>query len=216
MSIRIKNIEEVILQLKPLLRKYLEENNTHFKGSLFTCPNHKFHNNGDSTPSAGFVPGTDEQIFNCFSCFPGDSLVDTPQGQTPIKDLKIGDLVKTQDGSYQKILQTFERDYEESLLELRTGTPESLVCTPEHPILTLNFKQSKNQYFRDYTPFWKEAKNFKRGDLILCPVTHKKEDEKYLIFKNSQGQEQRVLLNKRVLLLLGFFLAEGCATHYLT
>lgn len=65
---KLKNIEDIVLQLKPLLRRYLEENSTHFKGTLFTCPNRAFHKNDDSTPSAGFVPGTNEQVFNCFSC----------------------------------------------------------------------------------------------------------------------------------------------------
>lgn len=65
---KLKNIEDIVLQLKPLLRTYLEQNSTHFKGTLFTCPNRAFHKDNDSTPSAGFVPGTNDQVFNCFSC----------------------------------------------------------------------------------------------------------------------------------------------------
>jgi DNA primase catalytic core len=63
---RIKNIEEVILQLKPLLRRYLEENGTQFRGSLFSCPNKKEHL--DVNPSCGFLPDSDQQFFHCFSC----------------------------------------------------------------------------------------------------------------------------------------------------
>lgn len=65
---KLKNTEDIVLQLKPLLKKYLEENNTKFKGTLFSCPNRVSHSNNDDTPSAGFVPNTDETIWNCFSC----------------------------------------------------------------------------------------------------------------------------------------------------
>lgn len=65
---RIKNIEQVVSQLKPFLKQYLEENNTIFKGVLFTCPNRAEHKNEDQTPSAGFIPGTDNTVYNCFSC----------------------------------------------------------------------------------------------------------------------------------------------------
>ena len=65
---RIRNINEVILSLKPLLHKYLKDHNTIFKGVLFQCPNRKEHHNLDNTPSCGFVPNTNEQFFNCFAC----------------------------------------------------------------------------------------------------------------------------------------------------
>ena len=70
---RIKNIEEVILELKPLLKVYLEEQGTEFRRQLFQCPNRGEHSNNDDTPSAGFIPNTEDSIWNCFSCgFSGD------------------------------------------------------------------------------------------------------------------------------------------------
>lgn len=65
---KIKDIEVVVAQLKPLLRTYLEDNDTEFRGTLFTCPNRAIHNNGDRKPSAGFIPDTDETVWHCFSC----------------------------------------------------------------------------------------------------------------------------------------------------
>lgn len=65
---RIKNLEEVTLQLKPLLRRYLEENQTLWRGSLFTCPNRGEHSNGDEKPSCGFLPNSEEQAYHCFAC----------------------------------------------------------------------------------------------------------------------------------------------------
>jgi DNA primase len=65
---KLKNIEDVVAQLKPLLRTYLEEHDTEFKGPLMTCPNREAHANEDRKPSAGFVPNTDETVWHCFSC----------------------------------------------------------------------------------------------------------------------------------------------------
>ena len=65
---KLKNIEDIVAQLKPLLRRYLEEHDTEFKGPLMTCPNREAHANEDRKPSAGFIPNTDETVWHCFSC----------------------------------------------------------------------------------------------------------------------------------------------------
>ena len=65
---RIKNIEEVILGLKPFLKQFLEEHGTAYRGTLFQCPNRAAHNNNDNKPSAGFIPGTEDQMWHCFGC----------------------------------------------------------------------------------------------------------------------------------------------------
>ena len=65
---KIINVEDCVAQLKPFLRRYLEEQGTEFKGSLMTCPNRDQHAHGDSKPSAGFVPDTEDSVWNCFSC----------------------------------------------------------------------------------------------------------------------------------------------------
>ena len=65
---KIINVEDIVSQLKPFLRRYLEEQGTEFKGHLMTCPNRDQHAHGDSKPSAGFVPDTEDSVWNCFSC----------------------------------------------------------------------------------------------------------------------------------------------------
>lgn len=65
---KLKNVEEVVAQVKPYLRRYLEEQGTEFRGILMTCPNRDQHANGDRKPSAGFIPNSDETAWNCFSC----------------------------------------------------------------------------------------------------------------------------------------------------
>ena len=63
---KIENLDVLVSRLKPFLRRYLEERNVTIddKG-WFRCinPSHE-----DKNPSCGFVKGTDEQVFFCFSC----------------------------------------------------------------------------------------------------------------------------------------------------
>lgn len=63
---RIKNLDELKSQIRPYLRKYLEEKGIKTTGAHFCCPNAKVHKNKDNTPSAGFFPDTDH--WNCLVC----------------------------------------------------------------------------------------------------------------------------------------------------
>lgn len=65
-SRKIDDLDGLINKVKPFLRRYLEERNIDIKGNgKFCCVNPK---HADKNPSCSFVPGTDEQIFYCFSC----------------------------------------------------------------------------------------------------------------------------------------------------
>jgi DNA primase catalytic core len=65
---KIKNVGEVIEQLKPLLEKYLKDCKLKFREPLFQCPNYKEHNNEDAIPSCGFLPDTNKEKWHCFTC----------------------------------------------------------------------------------------------------------------------------------------------------
>ena len=65
---RIKDLEYIKDQLKPLLPDYLSKFDRQVNKNNFRCPNESYHNNGDKHPSAAFVPGTNQQEFKCFAC----------------------------------------------------------------------------------------------------------------------------------------------------
>lgn len=63
---KIDDLEGLINKVMPFLRRYLEERNVDIKSSgKFCCINPKHQ---DKNPSCGFVPGTNDTIFNCFTC----------------------------------------------------------------------------------------------------------------------------------------------------
>ena len=68
---KIKNIGEVIKQLRPLLPQYLEDSELNFLSEKdnFQCPNYRNHDKtSDDKPSCGFLPNTNHEKFHCFSC----------------------------------------------------------------------------------------------------------------------------------------------------
>ena len=63
---KIEDLDNLLKRLQPYLKRYLIERGITIKDNgMFSCinPKHK-----DDTPSAGFVPGTNEEMFNCFGC----------------------------------------------------------------------------------------------------------------------------------------------------
>ena len=71
---RVKNIGDIIKQVKPLLVTYLRDSGVRFKSSSdkdnFQCPNFENHEKGgsDKRPSCGLLPDTNGEKFHCFTC----------------------------------------------------------------------------------------------------------------------------------------------------
>ena len=63
---RVKNLGNLLQELKPLLKQYLEDYGTKFSRTHFQCPNRVEHNNEDDKESCNFYP--DENHWKCFSC----------------------------------------------------------------------------------------------------------------------------------------------------
>jgi hypothetical protein len=95
------------------------------------------------TPELIDLKLTDFCPYNCQFCGKPDMLILTPNGNIPVKDLKIGDLVYAYDlennqRKQVKIEQYFERDYEGEMIKIETEDGSILELTPEHEIYVLN------------------------------------------------------------------------------
>ena len=87
----------------------------------------------------GAIYGAITGGFNSKYCFTGETLVETPSGLRPIRDVQIGDYIRAYDKqnnrfSYTRITQREENTANE-LLCIIVGD-EVIRCTPEHPFLT--------------------------------------------------------------------------------
>ena len=68
------------------------------------------------------------------SCFDGDTLITTKEGLIKMKDLKVGDLVLSEDGTYNPI-EKIQSEESDDVYELMVGT-EVFYVTGNHLVLT--------------------------------------------------------------------------------
>ena len=96
-------------------------------------------------------------------CFIGDVLVHTLNGLKPLKEIKKGEYVVTQDGKFNKVLETFSYDIYEPMIKIKHlyGTDKyyPTICTQDHKILI----------YRDGNIGWLEAAKILKGDYVCVP-----------------------------------------------
>lgn len=99
------------------------------------------------------------------TCIAEGSKILTKKGQVNIEDVKVGDLVKTENGSWQKVLANWYKG-EKQTIRIRTSNGEELVCTKDHKILTQDgWKEAGKLTKKDIIKsFWVEKEKTKIGN----------------------------------------------------
>jgi len=99
-------------------------------------------------------------------CFTGDSMIHTTNGLKLLRDVAVGDYVFDQYGNPQRVLNKFEYNIDEELIELSHpfsfGKNFQLQCTLDHKILV----------FRDGHQQWVQAKDVTTNDYVVTPTIH--------------------------------------------
>jgi len=89
-------------------------------------------------------------------CFTGDSKVNTSSGPKSIKDVSVGELVLTHDGTYQPVANVHNNGFKDNLVEIN-----GITCTDDHEFYVVN-KSDQNKINEDNIhdfAYWIEAKN---------------------------------------------------------
>lgn len=87
-------------------------------------------------------------------CFTGDMLVATSNGLKPIKEIKVGDKVKTHTGGYEEVTDTMSFYRNEKLYDI-----DGIKCTGNHEFYVINQEDSDKvteDNIKDYA-FWIRA-----------------------------------------------------------
>ena len=87
------------------------------------------------------------------SCFPGNTLVATPDGWRRIDEVKENDLVIGGSGDIKPVNAVYKRSYAGNMIRIATESFRELLSTPNHRILTLRG--------------WVRAENLKITDVIV-------------------------------------------------
>lgn len=99
-------------------------------------------------------------------CIAENSLVLTNRGQEKIQNVKIGDLVLTENGEYNKVTNVINNEIRDTI-KLRTSFGEELICTPDHKVLTQDgWKRVADLSKKDLIKsFWVEEERFEYGNV---------------------------------------------------
>lgn len=93
--------------------------------------------------------------FSGRGCLIGNSLVSTIEGNIPLKDIKVGNYVLSEDGRYHRVLNTMEYDVDEDLITIKHQNGKTTL-TSDHKI----------KIFKNGFDSWEEASSIKKGDYI--------------------------------------------------
>lgn len=151
-------------------------------------------------------------------CFRGDTLVETISGPKKIKNIKVGDYVKTHKNRYREVLKTIPHllKQDDEILWVKTEN-STLKCTPVHPFFI--YRNGEYNFIR--------AKNLIPGDMALYPNENKKDKLNFNIKFNSNGPNNDgkkgskkygksidiLDVDETLARFLGLYLAEGCGGH---
>ena len=143
------------------------------------------------------------------SCFPANAKVDLETVRKAISDVKVGDIVLTHEGNYQKVTHVLPKEYEGKFVTLNTvaGYTDEFNCTFNHLIYAIKQRPSHDLKSNPslYKPEWVQADNLRVGDYIKLGVNEAIEDFDYSVWdivKNSQYLEEGYSLQENDIVFL--------------
>lgn len=100
-------------------------------------------------------------------CFIGESKVKTSHGPKSIKDISIGELVLTHDGTYQTVTNIHNNGFKDNLVEIN-----GITCTDDHEFYVVN-KSDQNKITEDNIhdfAYWLEAKDISEEKHFIIEI----------------------------------------------
>jgi intein/homing endonuclease len=145
-----------------------------------------------ATAKAGSKADKLPKVNRASECFIEGTLVKTEDGDKPIEDIKVGDLVcsenpETGEKGLKKVVQLFRNETKQWIHihvnnhTSTNGNPsegEEIVCTPEHPFYILNAKADtplvifEGKENENTNGSWVAAKDLKSGMQVLLANGH--------------------------------------------
>lgn len=97
-------------------------------------------------------------------CIAKNSKVKTKEGQKNIQDVKVDDFVQTEDGTYQRVINTANNGIKKTI-RIRLDNSEELILTPDHKVLTdIGWIEAQNLNDRRLVKhFWTEDNQIPEG-----------------------------------------------------
>ncbi len=152
-------------------------------------------------------------------CLPIGELVMTENGLKPIETIQIGSKVLTHKGRFRRVTNTFNREYDGDMIEVKTnGSPIPLRLTPEHPALAVNILRPvihQNSEMEILQSQWLEAKTLTKEIMLQYPILTEDEDITHINWcatPKIRGWNLKPInfdVDEDFLTLCGYYVAEG-------
>ena len=153
---------------------------------------------------------------NCEWCFKGDIKIETNRGMTPIKDIQVGDLVRTHLGRLRPVTKTMSRHYPGNREIIWVETAHSRIkCTPQHPVFVA---------CADERAKFVEAGKIRQNDFVVYPTPEMPAPQLSLCIRFSDIQNgirkgskklansiTSIAVDQDIAWWLGLYLAQGSA-----
>jgi 5S rRNA maturation endonuclease (ribonuclease M5) len=178
------------------------------------CPNHK-----ERRPSWG-ISKVVPHLHGCFACFPYSSPVLTSKGFIPIGKVKVGDLVVSDNGSYQKVLCTMNNGVKDVYSVITRIGSLDFNCTKDHGIYCIRPSKNYGGHLKRFSGVQKiKVENLKRDDfirLVFPKGSYKSISTEHIKLAyydfRSVDIPRNILLNENLAEWLGWYCAEGSTT----
>lgn len=150
--------------------------------------------------------------YDGFRCVTGYTPVYTKKKWiTSIRDLEIGDLVLTSQGSFKRVLAKNKRTIKkgERLFRFKTYLGEEIKISEGHPLLC----------WEDKREVWKNIEDIKSSDEVIFPLpkflpNNPHPAPKSLELQTISGYKKTFKLNKNFYRFLGFWIGDGFTNNY--
>lgn len=163
-------------------------------------------------------------------CLPPRTCIYTNPAPRRIEEVIPGEKVLTANGNFSPVSRIFERDYKGEMVLVNPYYSDSLMLTPEHPVLCACQVREKQKNvwrkeFKKPSIVWKTATDLEDTDFLLFPRYKKSEDLHEIEWeyrwrnsgcfrKKTESQKEflrkvKILIDFDLLKLIGIYLSEG-------
>ena len=164
-------------------------------------------------------------------CLPPGTCIYTNPAPARIEDVVPGEKVLTANGNFSSVSRVLGRDYKGEMVLIHPYYSDSLMLTPEHPVLCASGVREKQKTIwrkelKKPSIVWKMAMDLKDTDFLLFPRYKKSESLNEIEWeyhwqnsgcfrKKKESQEKeftrriKILVDSDLLRLIGLYLSEG-------
>ena len=140
-------------------------------------------------------------------CFRAGELVNTDKGLISIENIRIGDVVRTAEGNYKKVVETMV-SVNDRLIDVKPTCAHCINTTENHPFWVLREGQTQ----------WVQAGDLTTKDYLIVPINKKAEQPRWEgcdLFYNGHTEHscKLPLEDGRFWYLIGRFIGDGWVTR---